>query len=59
MKPKQIMPDTTMTYKKMSIETPIGKLESDSGNHFIDILSVVGVIVVLYAGKKIVEKFFK
>tara|TARA_R100000306_G_C4263708_1_gene86590 strand:+ start:371 stop:541 length:171 start_codon:yes stop_codon:yes gene_type:complete len=45
--------------KKFKIETPVGTLESDSGNHFIDVLSVVGVIVVLYAGKKIVEKFFK
>ena len=33
MKPKPINTlDTTLQSKKMSIETPIGKLESDSGN---------------------------
>ena len=46
-------------YKKMSIETPIGKLESDSGNHFIDIISIVGVISILYIGKKLVDKYIK
>ena len=65
MKPKPILvkQDTLIeqppVYKKMSIETPIGKLESDSGNHFIDIISVVGVIAVLYIGKKIVDKCIK
>ena len=65
MKPKPILikQDTLNEkppmYKKMSIETPIGKLESDSGNHFIDIISVVGVIAVLYIGKKIVDKCIK
>ena len=60
MKPKpirQMSPDTTLQSKKMSIETPIGKLESDSGNHFIDIISVVGVIAILYIGKKLVDKY--
>ena len=52
-------PDTTLQSKKMSIETPIGKLESDSGNHFIDIISVVGVIAILYIGKKLVDKWLK
>ena len=62
MKPKpirQMSPDTTLQSKKMSIETPIGKLESDSGNHFIDIISVVGVIAILYIGKKLVDKYIK
>ena len=57
MKPKQIMPDTTMTYKKMSIETPIGKLESDSGNHYLDIVSIIIVITVLYTGKKFIDRW--
>tara|TARA_R110002020_G_scaffold72318_1_gene186166 strand:- start:1079 stop:1225 length:147 start_codon:yes stop_codon:yes gene_type:complete len=37
--------------KKMKIETPIGSIESDSGNHFIDIMSVglfITIGVVLY-----------
>ena len=59
MKPKPIMPDTTMTYKKMSLETPIGTLESDSGNHFIDVITIIGVIAVLYIGKKLVNKYIE
>ena len=63
MKPKPInikpIQQDTLQSKKMSIETPIGKLESDSGNHFIDIISVVGVIAALYIGKKLVDKWLK
>ena len=61
MKPKPInikpVQQDTLQSKKMSVETPIGKLESDSGNHFIDIISVVGVISILYIGKKLVNKW--
>tara|TARA_R100000808_G_C2129999_1_gene139376 strand:+ start:189 stop:332 length:144 start_codon:yes stop_codon:yes gene_type:complete len=39
--------------KKIKIETPIGTVESDSGNHFIDILSVAGIIVLYFVLKKI------
>jgi len=53
------MSESTKKIKKFSIETPIGKLESDSGSHFIDVLSVVGVIVLLYAGKKLISRFLK
>ena len=38
------------------VETPVGTIESDSGNHIVDIISVVGVILVLYIFKKIVIK---
>ena len=42
MKPKsirreEILADTTLQSKKMSLETPIGTIESDSGNHYLDI----------------------
>tara|TARA_R100000808_G_scaffold1532_1_gene6950 strand:- start:368 stop:562 length:195 start_codon:yes stop_codon:yes gene_type:complete len=62
MKPKPINTlDTTLQSKKMSIETPMGTLESDSGNHYIDVLSIIFVIAVLYVGKKyldqMIEKF--
>ena len=62
LKPKPINTlDTTLQSKKMSIDTPIGKIESDSGNHYIDILSIIFIIAVLYVGKKyldqIIEKF--
>ena len=63
MKPKPINQDTLIesppTYKKMSLETPMGKLESDSGNHFIDILSIIVVIGILYTGKKFIDKKMK
>ena len=58
MKPKPINTlDTTLQSKKMSIETPIGKIESDSGNHYLDLLSIIVVIAVLYVGKKLVDKY--
>ena len=58
MKPKPINTlDTTLQSKKMSIETPMGTLESDSGNHYIDVASVIFVISVLYIGKKLVDKY--
>ena len=41
------------------VETPMGTLESDSGNHIVDIISVVGVILVLYIAKRILGKYFK
>ena len=60
MKPKPINTlDTTLQSKKMSVETPIGSFESDSGNHYIDVLSIIFVIGILYIGKKIVDKVIK
>ena len=31
---------------KISLETPYGTIESDSGNHFVDIATVVFIILV-------------
>ncbi len=59
MKPKHIGLDTTLTAKKIKVETPFGSLESDSGNHFIDIISVIIIIAVLYTGKKILDRCIK
>ena len=62
MKPKpikQFSPDTTLQSKKMSIETPMGTIESDSGNHYLDIASIIFVIAVLYIGKKIIDRTIK
>jgi hypothetical protein len=42
--------------KKFKVDTPIGSLESDSGNHMIDVVSIIGVIAVLYIGKKILDR---
>ena len=66
MKPKPIMvnQDTLTTeqppiYRKFKVETPIGTLESDSGNHMIDVITIVGVIALLYIGKILVNKYIK
>ena len=60
MKPKPIMAkQDTLQSKKMSLETPMGTLESDSGNHLIDVTSIIIVIGVLYIGKKIIDKYVK
>jgi hypothetical protein len=56
--------DSTKTFehkvlKKIRVETPIGALESDSGNHIMDGLTVMVLIMGLYTGKKIVDRYFK
>ena len=45
--------------KSVKLETPIGSIESDSGNHFVDIISVLGFVVVLMLLKKIMSKYIK
>tara|TARA_Y100000593_G_C4283418_1_gene324006 strand:+ start:647 stop:844 length:198 start_codon:yes stop_codon:yes gene_type:complete len=45
--------DTTLQSKKMSIDTPIGKIESDSGSHLIDVLSIVIIIAAFYYLKRL------
>ena len=49
--------------ESFKVETPLGSLESDSGNHIVDVISVVAVVVVLYLGKRIFAggfgKYFK
>ena len=58
MKPKPIMAkQDTLQSKKMSIETPVRKLESDSGNHLIDVTSIIIVIGLIYIGKKLIDKY--
>ena len=47
------------TPKRFKIETPVGSLESDSGNHIVDVASVVIVIIVLYLGKHLFKKYIK
>tara|TARA_Y100001973_G_C5181408_1_gene325157 strand:+ start:1040 stop:1183 length:144 start_codon:yes stop_codon:yes gene_type:complete len=39
--------------KRVKIETPIGSIESDSGNHFVDMASVMLIIVCVLMFKKI------
>ena len=42
--------------QRIKIETPIGSIESDSGNHIVDVITVLGVILLVFVGKKIMEK---
>ena len=56
MKPEIPITRDSLMSKKMSLETPMGTLESDSGNHYIDVLSIIFVIAVLYVGKKMIDK---
>ncbi len=42
--------------KKVRIETPIGAIESDSGNHLVDIGTVLMLLIVLYFVVKFVKK---
>ena len=48
---------------KISIETPYGTIESDSGNHLVDIGTVVFIIVVCallkFKGALLLKKMFK
>jgi hypothetical protein len=41
------------------IETPMGAVESDSGSHILDGVTIIVIISVLYIIKKLVDKFIK
>ena len=43
--------------QRVRIETPIGTVESDSGSHMIDFLSVAIIIVLMFIGKKLIDKW--
>ena len=49
--------------EKISIETPYGTIESDSGNHFIDIGTIVLIILVCailkFKGALLLKSMFK
>ena len=42
--------------RSFEIETPMGSIKSDSGSHSIDVLSVLGVIAILFIGKTVLKK---
>ena len=42
--------------KKFKVETPLGSLESDSGNHALDVFSILAVVLFLYFGNKLIGK---
>jgi|TARA_Y100000004_G_scaffold162633_1_gene191531 hypothetical protein len=49
----------TKQTKKMTIVTPMGSIESDSGNHFVDVLTILGFVVAIILMKKIISKYVK
>ena len=38
--------------ESVKIETPLGTLESDSGNHIADVLSITAILIILYMFKR-------
>ena len=60
MKPKSIRREEisstdSLVAKKVRIETPMGNIESDSGNHLVD----VGTIILIMGIFFFMKKFFK
>ena len=60
MKPKlirieEIKSTDSLVSKKVRIETPIGNIESDSGNHLVDMSSVIIILLIFL----LMRKFFK
>lgn len=60
MKPKSIRREEisstdSLVAKKVRIETPMGNIESDSGNHLVD----VGTIILIMGIFFVMKKFFK
>jgi hypothetical protein len=45
--------------REFTIETPVGSIKSDSGNHFLDVITVISVIGVLFIGKIIIKEIIK
>ena len=46
LKPKPII-DMNKQSKSIKIETPVGSIESDSGNHFLDLITVIIIVIFL------------
>jgi hypothetical protein len=45
--------------KKMTIVTPMGTIESDSGSHFNDFISIVGVMVIFAVLRYVLKKYVR
>ena len=42
--------------ESVKVETPFGSIESDSGNHIMDVATVVGVVLLFMLLKKMLFK---
>tara|TARA_R110002020_G_scaffold343_1_gene1769 strand:- start:10514 stop:10666 length:153 start_codon:yes stop_codon:yes gene_type:complete len=38
--------------ESVKIETPFGSMESDSGNHAADVLTIVALLIIIYMFKR-------
>ena len=45
--------------KQFKIQTPVGSVESDSGNHFLDLFSIVFIVTFVLVVKKMVNRYVK
>jgi len=54
-----MQPKEPQLQPSVRIETPMGAIESDSGSHILDGVTIVVIISVLYIIKKLVDKFIK
>ena len=43
-----------MNDREFRIETPVGTVVSDSGNHLVAIISVVGVVLLIFTLKRFI-----
>jgi len=43
---------------KVRIEIPMVAIEADTGNPFLDVLLVLGIVLVIYIGQKIARKSY-
>jgi len=44
----------SLVSKKVRIETPLGNIESDSGNHLVDVGTVILILLIFF----VMRKFF-
>ena len=49
----------TKEVKKMRIETPIGSIESGSGSHVNDFISIIGVMVIFVVLRYVLKKYVR
>ncbi len=45
--------------KRVKLETPIGSIESDSGNHIVDLVTIIIIIIVFLITKQTIKRRFK
>jgi hypothetical protein len=53
--PEEIKSTDSLVSKKVRIETPIGNIESDSGNHLIDVSTVIFVMLLFFLMRKFLK----